>query len=108
MFRTLLAVSLLSLAMIVSSENAAAPRVKSRNLFCDPCLRIVGGIEGAVEKGEPGLEQLAENICDDTLGHIGDLAQQCKDWVEKDFQKIMDKLNSDWSAESICEDYHLC
>lgn len=31
MFRTLLAVSLLSLAMIVSSENAAAPRVKVNN-----------------------------------------------------------------------------
>ncbi|KAF8367437.1 hypothetical protein PRIPAC_85266 [Pristionchus pacificus] len=107
MLRTFIAVSLLSLAMIVSSENAA-PGVKSRNLFCEPCLRIVGGIEADVEAGAPALLKLAENICDDTLGHIGDLAQQCKDWVVKDFQKIMDKLNSDWSAESICEDYHLC
>lgn len=35
---------------------------QSRNLFCDPCLRIVGGIEGAVEKGEPGLEQVRSHF----------------------------------------------
>ncbi|GMT30296.1 hypothetical protein PFISCL1PPCAC_21593, partial [Pristionchus fissidentatus] len=108
MLRSIL-IATLCLAAVFAVEAEKKNIFESpRGAFCSPCERIVTDIETAVEKGEPGLLQHCENLCDELLGHIGSLAQQCKDWIDKDFNEIMEKLNNDWTPEAICHDMHLC
>ncbi|GMR55926.1 hypothetical protein PMAYCL1PPCAC_26121 [Pristionchus mayeri] len=95
-----------SLLLAASAVVPNAP--ETRKLFCDACERIVGGIEEGVESHEPNILKHCENLCDDILGPLGDLAQECKDWIDKDFAEIMNKLENDWTPERICKDYHLC
>ncbi|GMR55929.1 hypothetical protein PMAYCL1PPCAC_26124, partial [Pristionchus mayeri] len=106
MLRTLVFSSLLSLLLVAAAVQSNAP--ETRSAFCSACYRIVGGIEDGVESHEPNILKRCENLCDDLLGHLGNLAQECKDWIDKDFAKIMDKLENDWTPEQICKDYHLC
>ncbi|GMR55927.1 hypothetical protein PMAYCL1PPCAC_26122, partial [Pristionchus mayeri] len=106
MIRTLVFSSILSLLLVVAAVQPKVP--ETRSAFCSACEKIVGGIEQGVENDEPNILKRCENLCDDLLGHIGNLAQECKDWIDKDVAEIMNKLENEWTPETICKDYHLC
>ncbi|GMT30294.1 hypothetical protein PFISCL1PPCAC_21591, partial [Pristionchus fissidentatus] len=75
-------------AVDVEMKNVFLSQAETRGAFCSPCERIITDIERAVENEEPNLLKHCENLCDDFLGHLGSLAQQCKDWIDKDFNEV--------------------
>ncbi|GMS92750.1 hypothetical protein PENTCL1PPCAC_14925 [Pristionchus entomophagus] len=106
MQRTLLAASLCAL-MIASIAVPAVP--ETRKAFCSVCMDIVNAIETPIENREPDILKHCENLCDDLLGDQGNLAQDCKHWIDTDFGQIMDKLTiGSLSPNAICKDYHMC
>ncbi|GMS92749.1 hypothetical protein PENTCL1PPCAC_14924 [Pristionchus entomophagus] len=107
MQRALLAASLCALMIASLAVQPAVP--ETRKAFCSACMNIVKAMESGFESHEPNILQHCENLCDDLLGHMGNLAQECKDWIDKDFGEIMDKLTyGSWTPNAICQDYHLC
>ncbi|KAF8366911.1 hypothetical protein PRIPAC_84740 [Pristionchus pacificus] len=80
----------------------------NRNLFCFNCYEMIDIIEQTWLIDEPATKTRLDNWCDAVYGHLGDMAAQCKKWIDDDLENIVDKLNNGWSAEAICKDLHLC
>ncbi|GMT30295.1 hypothetical protein PFISCL1PPCAC_21592, partial [Pristionchus fissidentatus] len=108
MLRSMVIATICLAAVFAVEEEKKNVFLSERGAFCSPCERIITDIERAVENEEPYLLKHCESLCDDFLGYLGNLAQQCKDWIDKDFNEIMEKLNNDWTPEAICHNYHLC
>ncbi|GMS92298.1 hypothetical protein PENTCL1PPCAC_14473, partial [Pristionchus entomophagus] len=81
----------------------------NRNLFCNTCYNMVFIVEEDMMLDDPNMKECCIKWCYEVYGQVhGNLAKECKKWIDDDLQKIVDMVISGQPADVICKDLQFC